>query len=120
MAKYTSEVLDSGVSEIPEIIAKNGMKIKLKQPNVMDQLVYLNVVGDKDDFGNQISESYRTIMGFLLYVDEIDGVRQPSLRNKLLQEALIKKLGDDGLNAVIQGVNDYMSGEQTGEDAIKK
>jgi len=59
----------------------------------------------------------------LIYVTEIDGELAIPPINKLQIEGLICRLGEDGVNAVMMGVQEHFGGPKTeGEqaDAIKK
>lgn len=110
MVEFTSSV--DGTNERYEFVAKNGMKIRLGEPNIMETLTFANVLtygkdgngNSLDRFGNILSSVYLGSMHALLAVKEIDGLPQPPITNKVLLEALEKKLGD----ALSEVVNAYL------------
>lgn len=109
-------------SDFHEVVSKNGLKIKLRRPTTSEKVNFSNVIGDKDDHGNLISSEYRLYHHCLLWVKEIDGLPQAPLNNKIVKEALIKKLGDDGWEAVFDGVIALMEALNETEtlEAVKK
>jgi hypothetical protein len=77
-----------------------GRSIKLKKPGVLAQYRLIEILGETAK--NQV---YMGMVLPLIFVAEIDGepVFQPSSKREV--EALIQRLDEDGIAAVMAGVN---------------
>lgn len=79
-----------------------GRSIKLKKPGVLAQYRLIEILGETAK--NQV---YMGMVLPLIFVAEIDGdpVFQPSRKSEV--EALIQRLDEDGIAAVMAGVNEH-------------
>ena len=86
-----------------------GRAIKLRKPGVLAQYRLVEVLGD-----SARNDVYRGMVIPLIYVSEIDGTAVPQPSTKLQVEALIQRLDEHGIAAVMDGVNQNF-GEQDPE-----
>lgn len=94
----SAEIIAAAVSECT-VSDSRGRVIVLKKPGVLAQYRIVEVIGDSAK-----NEVYMGMVLPLIYVASIDGdpVFQPGKKSEL--EALIQRLDDDGINAVMVGV----------------
>ena len=105
----TQQVISKAAHEA-KVTDSHGRVIKLKKPGILAQFRIVEVAGD--------SASNRVYMNMvlpLIYVTELAGepVTQPA--NKLQLEALIQRLDEHGVDAVMSGVREHF-GEQDPEN----
>lgn len=95
-----------------------GRAITLSRPGVLAQFRLIESVGPE----TAKNEVYMGMVLPLIFVTDIDGepVFQPA--NKLQLEALIQRLGDDGVEAVHKGVTEHFGARDPEADkaALKK
>lgn len=96
----SAQLVQAAASEVV-VTAANGRIIKLKKPGVLAQFRLIKILGDSAK--NQV---YTSMMLPLIYVAELDGdpVLQPQSEREL--EALIMRLDDAGVEAVMNGVQE--------------
>lgn len=104
----SSEVVAKALAETSITDAKNRT-IKLKKPGVLAQYRLIEVVGDSAK-----NETYMNMVLPIIFVSAIDDdpVFQPSSKGEL--EALIQRLEEDGVTAVMNGVAQHF-GPQNAE-----
>jgi hypothetical protein len=125
----TTLTLDPQAAQSPaaQLIAKaavvvivpddKGRKITLKKPGVLAQYRLIDALGDSAK-----NETYVNMCLPLLYVVDVNGQPEVPLTTKLLVEALIQRLDDEGIAAVMKGVRENWGQQDPEEDkaAIKK
>ena len=79
-----------------------GRVIKLKKPGVLAQYRLVEVVGAEA----AKNEVYMGMILPLIFVSEIDGKPLQSPRSKNEVDALIQRLDEDGISAVLKGVQE--------------
>lgn len=95
------------------ITDEKGKKIILKKPNVLAQYHLVEMIGDSAK--NQV---YMAMVMPLVYVESVDGMIM-NVTKKSELEALILRLGDEGVSAVMTGVQEnFMS--KSAEDEKEK
>jgi len=111
-AQTPSEQLIKAADSAVTIDTPNGFKVTLKKPGVLSQFRLVKMLGDAAK--NQV---YVGMMLPMTYVSEIDGktVAYPNSEREL--EALITRLDEDGVNAVMQGVAENFGGQANPEAA---
>jgi LDH2 family malate/lactate/ureidoglycolate dehydrogenase len=79
-----------------------GRSIKLKRPGVLAQFRLIEALGDTSK-----NEVYMNMVLPLIFVVEIDGdaVFQPNTKREV--EALIQRLDEEGVAAVVSGVQEH-------------
>lgn len=117
--KMTLTPSEQVVAKAAEITVTDsaGRVIKLKKPGVLAQFRLVEVMGETAK--NQV---YMGMVLPLIYVTAIDGdaVFQPT--SKLQVEALIQRLDEHGIDAVMEGVNANFGAidPEADKDALKK
>ena len=106
----THQVIAKAVAEAT-VTDSRGRVIKLKKPGILAQFRIVEVTGD--------SASNRVYMNMvlpLIYVTELAGepVTQPA--NKLQLEALIQRLDEYGVDAVMTGVREHFGQQDPEKD----
>lgn len=96
---------------------KQGRQIKLKKPGVLAQYRMIEIVGDSAK-----NEVYMNMVLPIIFVCAIgdEPVFQPS--SKLELEALITRLDEDGIEAVMNGVREHFgpTTPEADQKAVKK
>jgi hypothetical protein len=124
MAKVT---VNEGATPSKELIAQAaqevtvtdsaGRVIALKKPGILSQFRLIKILGDAAK--NQV---YVGMVMPLTYVVSVDGdpVLQPNTEREI--DALIVRLDDHGVEAVMKGVNEHFGAEnpEEAQEAIKK
>lgn len=95
-------------ANIVETVVAGDMTIGLKKPNVLRQYQIVEVVGESAK-----NAVYMSMIMPLLWVVSIDGDDQPFISTKLELEALITRLGEDGIDAIMQYLSMKPTVEQT-------
>lgn len=78
-----------------------GRVIRLKKPAVLAQFRLVEALGETSK--NQV---YMGMVMPLIFVAQIDGEAVPAPTSKLQVEALIQRLSDEGVRAVMEAVNE--------------
>jgi hypothetical protein len=112
----TEQVIAKAAAEVKVTDAK-GRTITLKKPGILAQYRLIEALGDTAK-----NEVYLAMSVPLLYVAAVDGEPESPLSSKLLVEALIQRLGDEGVEAVMLGVRGHFGTVDPEADkaAIKK
>lgn len=119
MAKATitrtpTEQLVAAAQSTVEVKDSTGRTITLKKPPVLAQYQIIKALGGEVS-QNQV---YVGMVLPLLYVAAIDGVAVNPLRTDLQVDALIQRLEEEGIAAVIAGVQAHFS--RTADPAEEK
>lgn len=96
-----------------QVTDERGRVLTLKKPGALAQYRIVETAGQSADI-----KTYMQMVLPLIFLIAIDGdpVRQPA--TKLQLEALITRLGDEGIAAVMQGVREHFGESPEGaEDA---
>lgn len=93
------------------VVDGGGRSIALRKPGVLAQYRFVEAVGAAAA-GN---ETYMGMAMPLIYVAEIDGdpVAPPTRKSEV--EALIQRLDEDGINAVMEGIKEHFGGPRDPE-----
>lgn len=97
--KTPSEQLIAKASQEVEVTDAKGRKILLRKPGVLAQFRLVEALGDSAK-----NQTYVGMVLPLIFVASIDGVFVPPLEKKAHVEALISRLDDDGISAVMEAV----------------
>lgn len=95
---------------------ERGRKILLKKPKTLDLFRLIEILGSAADRSNR----YVSMMHQLLYVKEIDGIPIAQISVKEELEALINRLDDDGMEAVIKGIGKLNPENEIDKEIVKK
>lgn len=98
-----------------EVKDTRGRAITLKKPGVLAQFRLVEALGD--------SAQNTVYMGMtfpLLYVSAIDGSPLNPLTNKLQVEALIQRLDEEGIAAVVEGVAEHFGKKTEADNTAEK
>lgn len=100
-----------------EIIDKSGRKIKLRKPNIIDRYDLMSAL--EDDAKNPMCLSYAMPLLHVLAIDDIALESPRSIRDF---RANLKRLADEGLEAVLEYMNNVedTSSEKEQIEAAKK
>jgi hypothetical protein len=95
-----------------------GRRITLQRPGVLAQFDIVKAAGPVD----AKNETYMAMILPLIFVTDIDGERVDRPMNDIQIRAIITRLGEEGLQAVMEGVRKHYGNSDPGEDAaaIKK
>lgn len=100
-----SEAIVAAANQLETIVA-GEMVIGLKKPGILAQYRIVEVVGDSAK--NQV---YMNMIMPVLWVAEINGEPQPQPSTKRELEALIQRLGEDGIGALMRRFTPTEEGE---------
>lgn len=116
--KPSEQILAAAASDVQTVTA-GAMILGLKKPNVLQQYRVVEMVGDSAK--NQV---YMAMIMPLFWIVQIDGEPQlmPSTKREL--EALIQRLGDAGIEALVthfspKDENEADNGASVEEESIK-
>lgn len=110
-----AEVTDIKVSNASVMVEDSrGRVIELKKPNVLAQYRLVKMLGK--DAENQ---TYVSMMAPILYVYSIDG-EIANFSSVKEMESIIQKLDDEGLKAVMEGIEQNFSMKTEVKEEIKK
>lgn len=96
-----SEELVAAAKAEAEVLDARARVIKLRKPGVLAQYRLVETLGESAS--NQV---YMSMVLPLIYVASIDGV-PTNARNKMQIEALIQQLDEEGIKAVMEGVQEH-------------
>lgn len=97
----SEELVKQAAAEV-DITDAKGRVIRLKKPGVLAQFRLVEALGDAAK-----NEVYVGMVIPLIYVDSIDGAIVPALAQKSHVEALIARLDEEGVAAVLDGVQKH-------------
>lgn len=97
----TAQVIAKANAE-SSVTDSTGRVIKIKKPGVLAQYRLVEIVG-ADAAKNEV---YMSMVLPLIYVSEIDDKPLPQPRSKVEVDALIQRLDEAGIEAVMKGVQD--------------
>lgn len=93
-----------------------GRKLTIRELTIMDQVRMLRAIGPAQS-GNQ---QYVQLVTMAMMVAEIDGVPQPIPRDERTIDAMITRLGDDGMQAcMIEMMRNMEETRQAAEAAME-
>ncbi len=113
--KTPTEQLVTAAQNTFEVKDTRGRTITLKKPGVLAQFRLVEALGD--------SAQNTVYMGMtfpLLYVSAIDGSPLNPLTNKLQVEALIQRLDEEGIAAVVEGVAENFGKKTEADNTAEK
>jgi hypothetical protein len=116
-ASTPSEQIIQGVTDEFAVEDSNGRQITLKKPGILAQYRLIEMMGESAK--NQV---YMAMVLPILYVTAIDGAPVPPPAKKSQVEALISRLDDAGVDAVMTAINERFGAANPDEDkeALKK
>jgi hypothetical protein len=112
-APTPSQQAVASASQTYVVVDSRARRITLKKPGVLQQFKLVEALGEVAE--NRV---YMRMVLPLLYVSDIDGEAVVTLMRKSEVEALIQRLGDEGLEAVMHGVETHY-GEKSDPEADK-
>ncbi len=104
----SAQLIAKAMQEVT-VTDSTGRAIKLRKPGVLAQYRLVEVLGD-----SARNEVYMGMTMPLIYVSEIDGIAVSQPGTKLQVEALIQRLDEHGIGAVMDGVQEHF-GKQNPE-----
>lgn len=111
-AKTPTEMITQAV-EVATLSA-GGKQISVKKPGVLSQYRIVEAVGNSAK-----NEVYMAMILPLLWVTAIDGNEVPPITTKVELEALIQRLGEDGIEAVMKHVNGPQADGAPNAESVK-
>lgn len=104
-------------NETFNIVDAKGRTITLKKPGVLAQYRLIEALGD-----SAANQTYVSMVLPLIYISAIDGEVEIMPTAKLQVEALIQRLDEEGIAAVMKGVTEHFGQTDPERDkaAIKK
>lgn len=96
-------------------ISAGALRVTMKKPGILSQYRIVEVVGG-DTAKN---ETYMNMILPLLWITAIDDQPVPAPSTKRELEALITRLGDEGVPAVMKHVYHAPEGAQPSDEAVK-
>jgi hypothetical protein len=114
--RASQEIINKAAAEVV-ITDARGRKIALKKPNVLSEFRFVEFLGESAE--NRV---YVSMAMPMIYVTSIDGELIAPPSSKLQLEAVISRLDDDGVKAVLKGVSENFQrpdGEEF-KEAVKK
>ncbi|WP_331693489.1 hypothetical protein [Pandoraea sputorum] len=112
----SDEIVKAAVAE-HTVQDTSGRALLLRKPGILAQYRLIEALGDSAK-----NEAYMAMVMPLLFVGAINGDAVPPLRTKSEVEALIQRLDDAGVEAVMLGVqaNFARQDPEADRDALKK
>lgn len=104
-----TEQLIAAANQSFDVTDARGRTITLRKPGVLAQFRLVEALGETAS-----NATYVNMVLPLLFVHAVDGEQTGALASKVLVEALIQRLDDDGIAAVIKGVEEHF-GKQDAE-----
>lgn len=99
--KPSAEIVAKALA-VTEITDERGRVITLKKPGVLAQYRLIEILGDSAK-----NEVYMGMVLPLIFVSAIDGDAVAMPTNKREVEALIQRLDEEGVAAVVNGVQEH-------------
>jgi len=109
----SAQLVQKATAEVVVVDAR-GRSIVLKKPGVLAQFRLVEVLGNAAK-----NEVYMGMVLPLIFIASIDGDELAQPTTKLQVEALIQRLDEDGINAVMTGVQEHF-GRVDPEESKKK
>ncbi len=111
----SEELVKNALQEV-DITDSTGRTIQLRKPGVLAQYRLIEAIGP-DCSENKV---YISMVLPLIYVGAINGEIVPPISKKSHLEALIARLGDEGIKAVTDGISEHFGAKvPDGEDSDK-
>lgn len=113
----SQQVIRSATADVG-IKDARGRAITLKKPGILAQYRLVEMMGE-----SAANETYMNMVLPVLFVSAIDGEAVMTPNSKREVEALIQRLDEDGIAAVVNGVQDNFGAQvsaETGRAAVKK
>lgn len=110
----SAQIIKAAANEV-SVTDSAGRKITLRNPGPLAQFRLIEAAGD--------SASNRVYMSMVLplaYVTTIDGAPVPAICTKAQLEALIQRLDNHGLEAVVTGMSEHFSSQSNPEQVKEK
>jgi hypothetical protein len=101
-AQTPSQQAVAAASQTHVEVDSRARRIALKKPGVLQQFKLVEALGEVAE--NRV---YMRMVLPLLYVSDIDGEPVVTLMKKSEVEALIQRLGDEGIEAVMKGMEKH-------------
>lgn len=100
-----------------EVTDSRGRVFRIAKPGILAQFRIIEVMGKSADI-----ETFRGMVTPLIYIAAIDGDEVSQPINRMQLDALIQRVGDDGLEAVVHGVVKHFgkSDAEAEKAALKK
>jgi hypothetical protein len=109
----TAQLLANAAAEFLVEDSK-GRVFTLQRPGILAQFRIVEVMGASADI-----QTYRGMVTPLIYIAAIDGDPIAKPVNKLQLEALIQRVGDEGLDAVVKGIVKHFGDKEDDPEADK-
>lgn len=113
----SQQVIRSAAAEVT-VTDVRSRTILLKKPGILAQYRLVEIMGDA-----AANETYMNMVLPVLFVSAIDGEAVIAPQTKREVEALIQRLDEDGIAAVVTGVRDKFGAQvsvEGGKAAVKK
>jgi hypothetical protein len=114
LVETPSETLLKTAEQSVEVADAQGRRIMLKRPDVLAQFRLVEALGD-----TARNAVYMNMVMPTIFVSAIDGEPVARPNSKIEIEALIKRLDEDGILAVSQGVAKHFGAQIEGGDEAK-
>ena len=114
-ADTPSETIVKAANQPTARIDAAGRSIGIRKMQALDRLKMFEVVGAD----NARNEPYLGYAALAFHVSSIDGEPVGRPTNKIQLEALVQRLGDDGLNAVGDAVQEMIAPKEEDAETIK-
>jgi hypothetical protein len=88
-----------------------GRVIGLRKPGLLAQYRIIEVMGESADIA-----TYRSMVTPLIYISSFDGDPESPPVNKMQLEALIKRVGEEGLEAIVRGIVEHFGNRDADAD----
>jgi len=102
-------------AETHEVTDSRGRVFKLRRPTVVQQYQLVDMLG-----ASAKNEVYMGMVLPLTFIIAIDGENEVPFQTRNELTALLMRLGEDGVNAVVAGVQQHFSRSGEENDRIKK
>ena len=111
----SQEIVDES-QRVVEITTATGRKISIRKPGMLSQFRLIEMVGG-DTAQNQV---YMAMALPLFWVTELDGEQVLPPKTKRELEALIQRVEEDGISAIVDGISEHFEAPvEEQEDAAK-
>lgn len=114
-----SQEIIANVVKACHVVDGMGRKIHLRKPGVLAQYRLVEMLGDHA----ASNDRYMGMVAPLMYISQIDDDDAITITTKTELEALIQRLGEEGLDAVMAKVKEVYGGQQDPKataDGLKK
>lgn len=94
-----------------DFVVAGTMRIGIKKPGVLSQYRLVEMIGAEASR----NEVYMAMVSPILWVTDIDGEPQPAPSSKRELEALIQRLGEEGILAITNQLSERAAAANAGE-----